>query len=216
MRAPFQLGIGMEGLAPQVAPFVEQISTQFSEITYLEIGTAHGVTLTNVCAYIRDHGAKWRGVGLDLPDGYCLEKNAITRNAHVRKLPLSIQSGPSGKVSPPFGEITVYLKNAHTFFPENWTDPVQFALIDGCHCAKCFATDFLLLEPFLVSGAIVMAHDIDEISQGQQEPRGHGFRGVRNASKDLGIFNSTRPGWTMLAELQSDPNAGNMGIFQKT
>ncbi len=58
-------------------------------------------------------------------------------------------------------------------------------------------------------------HDIDEASQLQDEPRGHGKREVRNVARDLGLFNGSRPGWTMLAELQSQPGAGNMGIFQK-
>ncbi len=211
----FRLGIGMEGLAPQVEPYVYQVCSQFPEITYIEIGVAHAVTLTNISSAIRDYGSKWRSIGIDLPDGYSLDKNAVTRNADRMRLPLSTESSLNGNVDPKWGQITVYFKSSHTFLPENWTDPVQFALIDGCHCAKCVGTDFLLLEPFIVSGGIVMMHDIDEASQSQEEPRGHGARAVRNVARDLGLFNSTREGWTMLAELQSQPGAGNMGIFQK-
>ncbi len=211
----FRLGIGMEGLAPQVEPYVEQICTQFPEVTYVEIGVAHAVTLTNISAAIRDHGNKWRAIGIDLPDGYSLDKNSATRNAHLMKLPMTIEGAPNGNINPSWGWINVYLKSSHTFIPENWKDPIQFALIDGCHCAKCCGTDFLLLEPFFVSGAILMMHDIDEASQEQEEPRGHGLRAVRNVARDLGLSNGKRDGWTMLAELQSQPGAGNMGVFQK-
>ncbi len=211
----FRLGIGMEGLAPQVEPYVQQICAQFPEVTYVEIGVAHAVTLTNISAALRDHGNKWRSIGIDLPDGYSLDKNAVTRNAHRMKLPMTIEGPPNGQVNASWGWIMVYLKSSHTFIPENWTDQVQFALIDGCHCAKCVGTDFLLLEPFIASGGIVMMHDIDEASQSQEEPRGHGARAVRNVARDLGLFNSTREGWKMLAELESQPGAGNMGVFQK-
>ncbi len=205
----------MEGLAPQVEPYVYQVCSQFPEITYVEIGVAHATTLTNISGTIRDYGRKWRSIGIDLPDGYSLDRNAVTRNAHRMRLPLSTESSLNGAVNPKWGQITVYFKSSHTFLPENWTDPIQFALIDGCHCAKCVGTDFLLLEPFIVSGGIVMMHDIDEASQSQEEPRGHGARAVRNVARDLGLFNSTREGWTMLSELQSQPGAGNMGVFQK-
>ncbi len=214
-RKEFRLGIGMEGLAPQVKPYVDQICERFSEITYVEIGVACAVTLSNISAALRDSGKKWRSVGIDLPDGYSLDKNAVTRNAHRKRLSASITSANNGSVGNSWGQIMVYLKSSHTFIPENWTDPIQFALIDGCHCAKCCGTDFLLLEPFIASGGIVMMHDIDEASQLQDEPRGHGKREVRNVARDLGLSNGGRPGWTMLAELQSQPGAGNMGVFQK-
>lgn len=217
MNKEFRLGIGMEGLAPQVAPFVEQISTAFQEVTYVEIGVACAVTLSNISAYIRDHGVKWRSIGIDLPDGYSLDKNAALRQAHLKQLPYSADViAHSNPVNPPWNHISVYFKSSHEFIPENWTYPIQFALIDGCHCAKCFGTDFLLLEPFIVPGGIVMTHDIDEASQSQPEPRGHGNRAVRNVARDLGISTGTREGWKMLAELQSQPGAGNMGVFQKT
>ncbi len=211
----FRLGIGMEGLAEQVEPYVYQVCSQFPEITYVEIGVAHATTLTNISAAIRDYGSKWRSIGIDLPDGYSLDRNAVTRNAHRKRVPLSMESSLNGKTDPKWSQITVYFKNSHTFIPENWTDPIQFALIDGCHCAKCVGTDFLLLEPFFVSGAILMMHDIDEASQSQPEPRDHGNRAVRDVARDLGLSTGTREGWKMLAELQSQPGAGNMGVFQK-
>ncbi len=211
----FRLGIGMEGLAPKVLPCVQQICDQFPEVTYVEIGVACAVTLTNISMVIRDHGIKWRTIGIDLPDGYSLDKKAVARNGHVSHFPTTIETNVNGSVSPPWGHLTVYLKSSHTFIPENWTYPIQLALIDGCHCAKCCGTDFLLLEPFIVPGGIVMMHDIDEASQLQDEPRGHGKREVRNVARDLGLFDSTREGWKMLAELQSQKGAGNMGVFQK-
>ncbi len=211
----FRLGIGMEGLAPQVQPFIEQISTQFPEVTYVEIGVACAVTLTNISTVFRDHGSKWRSIGIDLPDGYSLDRKAVLRNSHLSHLQISVEANVNGSINPQWSQISVYLKSSHTFLPENWTYPIQLALIDGCHCAKCCGTDFLLLEPFIVAGGIVMMHDIDEASQLQDEPRGHGKREVRNVARDLGLFKSTRPGWTMLDELQSQPGAGNMGVFQK-
>ncbi len=213
----FRLGIGMEGLAHKVEPYVEQVCATFDEITYVEIGVAHGTTLTNISSALKDSGKKWRAIGIDLPDGYSLDKNAVTRNAHRQHLPMTIQGVLDGKANPSWSWINVYLKSSHTFIPENWTDPIQFALIDGCHCAKCCGTDFLLLEPFFVQGAILMMHDIDELSQLQQEPRGHGLREVRNVAHNLGLYDSTRPGWKFLDELvsQQGVGAGNMGIFQK-
>jgi len=67
-------GEGMAGMADGLNVIVEMARSRFQPFTYLEIGVANGQTLAAVSLEASKRGQGWRSVGVDLPDGYSLNK----------------------------------------------------------------------------------------------------------------------------------------------
>jgi hypothetical protein len=213
------LGWGMNGMGEQILRHVYQVRSRFQkDFTYLEIGVADGQTLAAVTVELGKLGRGWRSVGVDLPNGYSLNKDNIAQNCLGQHLALSIRT-PIGteSVDPEWNKVTVYLDNSHTFVPSYWYAPVHLALIDACHCLDCAALDFLEIEKHIVVGGVVMFHDFGEDDVGQRQPWGHKDGDVRGACRELGLLDGKREQWIWIDTVRHTlPGTNDMGIFQKT
>jgi hypothetical protein len=187
-------------------------------VTYVEIGVGEGVTLAAIAYRLRARASAWRVIGIELPQGYAFDRFATEHNARKEELEITIVQPSAGRHVPPWQRITVYLKDAHEFLPENFAPQgkVHMALIDGCHGRPCVTLDFLLLEPLIERGGLVMFHDFGEDQVGQSQPHCPTID-VRGACYDLGLLTNAREGWKFHSEIIGDKQnaAGDMGVFEK-
>lgn len=212
-----QFGFGMDGMEGRIAATTHAVAAKFDEVTYVEIGVAHGITLTAVSSLLRDYGKKWRAIGIELPNGYDFSHERTVEVAAVRKLKLDFVI-PNGNVQrPQWGQITVFLKDSQTFLTELWQDSIEFALIDGCHGRPCVVLDFLAIEAFMSTGGVVMFHDFAEDQVGLYQPHCPTGVDVRGAVRELGLMNGARKGWQFTEVMKANRAAGawDMGVFQK-
>jgi hypothetical protein len=213
-----KLGFGMQGLGPLVTPYLEHICAEWDCVTYLEIGVGHGETLTPIAEFLRESvTTNWRAIGVELPDGYSFNRNAVRDNAWKKHLGIEFMLDPKERVTPPWQMVTVYLKDSATFLSSYWKDEIHMALIDGCHGKPCAIMDFLVVEPFIVPGGIVMMHDFGEDQIGQKQPHCENGINVRGAAKALRLMDDKRTGWKFMDELVGNKKEGaaNMGVFQR-
>jgi len=214
------LGIAMEGLEDAIARHVCRLCLTFQEVTYLEIGVAAGGTLTAIASMLnswRGDGFKWRAIGVELPDGYSYDGQGLIQNGVSRDVDVEFfrELHPSGKFDPRWGAVSVYFTGSQSLLEGSWDQPIHLALIDGCHGKKCATMDFLLLEPWIAPGGIVMFHDIEEGQVGAYQPH-CGTLDVIGAVRDLGLFENKRDGWEFVEIAESKPTNADMGIFRKT
>jgi Methyltransferase domain len=218
IKTPSSLGFGMEGMGARVLGLVDEMAARFDKVTYVEIGVGEGITLAAIAYRLRAKASAWRAVGIELPHGYSFNQLATEENARKEELELSIVHPSAGRHVPPWQQITVYLKDAHEFLPENFAPqgPVHMALIDGCHGKACVTLDFLLLEPLIAKGGFVMFHDFGQDQVGQPQPHCP-IVDVRGACYDLGLLTNARAGWQFLCEIIGDKQhgSGDMGVFEK-
>src|SRR5438477_12892513 len=85
-----ELGICMAGLEEAIESYVRLVAGRFRQVRYLEIGVASGQTLVAVTDMLRECARLWTGFGVDLPDGYSLERNAILQRANALGIPAMI------------------------------------------------------------------------------------------------------------------------------
>src|SRR5438105_5523242 len=211
-----ELGLAMNGLEKAFEAHLLDSIDYIFPYTYVEIGVASGKTLVAVADTIKHslrQGKQWTAVGVELPDGYSLDRDAIIKNAADAKISLNMVDEIGDIANPYMNEITVFFKASQLFFVENWGQMINFVLIDGCHCRKCATMDFLLIEPFVKYGGMVAFHDFEAIA----EPQPHGPLDVLGAVDQLGLSDGRRKGWHYLTTLQADKEAGgrNMGLFRK-
>jgi hypothetical protein len=212
------LGLAMNGYELAIASLIrDELAQRFDELTYIEIGVAHGATLTALAEVM--HGSacrRWRAIGVELPCGYSFSRDDVIRNAQVKHIQLEIIEKIAGPVNPLFGRCTLYLMDSHKFLPKYWREPIHLALIDGCHGKDCVIKDFNHLEPFIVPDGYVMFHDYgeDQIGQGQTHCA---TLDVRGACLELGLMNGTHPEWEFVDEFVGDKTlaGANMGVFKK-
>jgi len=214
---PLKLGFAMEGMEDRMGGIVRNVCVNFARPTYLEIGIGHGETLVGLSTVFRDSSEHWRCVGIDLPNGYSLNKNACRDNAYRAGIRSELQEGVTGKLMPKWNQITIVLQDAQQVLAEHWQEEISLALIDGCHGKKCATLEFLLLEPFVPKGGIVMFHDFGHDQIGQEQPHCKEGIDVRGACEDLGLLDNKRPGWKYQMEIIGNKQQGsaNMGVFQK-
>src|SRR5262252_2024540 len=212
-----EFGFGMQGLEERILTYARAVAAKFDEVTYIEIGVGEGPTLTAIACELRSHADKWRAIGIELPNGYSFNRQAVLDFAANRHLKLDFITPNGSTQHPRWSQATVYLKDSQTFLTEMWQSPIQFALIDGCHGRPCVIQDFLAVEAFAVNGAVVMFHDYGADQIGHHQPHCPTGLDVRGAVQDLGLFSGRRKGWVFREELFADKAAGgwDMGIFQK-
>lgn len=213
-----EFGICFAGLEEKFEQYLRFVAHNTGFVVYMEIGVASGQTLTSAADILRDTGRGWIAVGIDLPEGYSLERAGILSRANALNIPCSIIeiNDCTEIVSAKSNEITVYLKPSQQFLQSNWRAPLDFVLIDGCHCKKCVTDDFILVEPLIHKDGIVAFHDFGEDSVGEPQP--HGDTGdTLGACGDLGLLNSSRRGWKHLETIVGDKNQNgrDLGIFQR-
>jgi hypothetical protein len=218
LEAPHSLGAGMQGMGAGVMSIVDEVNLSFDQVTYVEIGVYDGITLAEVAIRIAcDRGVSWRAIGIDLPD---CRHETTRRHSQEKGLIFDLVRPPLRK-APKWGAVTFVLKDSHSFLGEYGTSigQIHLALIDGCHGKPCVSLDFLLLEPLIVPGGIVMFHDFgaDQIGQEQSPPDHCAIVGVHDACASLGLLDNTRDGWRFVQTIIGDKQAGSadMGVFQK-
>ncbi len=215
---PHSLGPGMQGMGEGVMRFVDQIAWKFPSVTYVEIGVSDGITLSEIAYRFHSITESWRAIGIDLPE---CRHETTRRNSTKKGLKFKLINGFRPNDRADWGQVTFILKDSHSFLGEHSRalGDVHLALIDGCHGRDCTSLDFLLIEPLIVQGGIVMFHDFgeDQINQEQSPPDHCPIVGVNEACRDLGLLNNSRKGWTFIETIVGDKHDGSadMGVFQK-
>jgi len=216
-----ELGICMAGLEEAIESYVRLVASRFRHVRYLEIGVASGQTLVGVTDIMRECARLWTSFGVDLPDGYSLERNAILQRANALGIPAMIIEMNDSMLSvfPRNNHITVFLKAAQPFIETNLDQPsetVDLALIDGCHGKDCVEKEFYLLEKKVPTGGIVMCHDFGQDSVGEPQPH-CGTGDALGACRALGLLDGSRKGWKHLATVIGDKerNGRDLGVFER-
>jgi len=218
LEAPHSLGAGMQGMGAGVMRFVDDVATQFRDVTYIEIGVSDGITLSEISKRLSDTCQSWRSIGIDLPQCRHETTRRHSQEKGLRFKPIKEFRRPAPM---DWGRVTLILKDSHTFLSENASTigDVHLALIDGCHGKPCASLDFLLIEPMIVPGGYVMFHDFgaDQIGQEQAPPDHCAIVGVHDACASLGLLDNTREDWMFVQTIIGDKAAGSadMGVFQK-
>jgi len=172
---------------------------------YVEIGVAEGQTLGHVSHLIANSypvrcGRHWRTVGIDIPNGWSLNQQAVSdNNPHYYNQVMGIENAPDNWSS-------LILQPAQEALARRPFPAIHFAFIDGCHGKPCAMGDFLALEPLMAPGGIVAFHDASEKCQGHhmQPHCGTGID-VRAALRDLSLLPPcARPGWAFISETAAD------------
>jgi hypothetical protein len=189
-------GWSMDGLEERFTEAAKEVRARFQPCTYLEIGVARGETLASVAKALNNgKGDGWRAVGVDLPNGYSLDKPQIEQNCTCKMLNMSfIKPNGWNHLELPWNRVSVVLADSRDFFEGMWTDPVHLALIDACHCKECAMRDFLNVEKFVPSGGLVLFHDFEERLKSATQPHG-GHCDVVGACRELGLLDNKREGW---------------------
>jgi len=207
----------MAGIEARIIYYAAKVAGRFDEITYVEIGVGEGATLSAIAAALKDSGKKWRAIGVELPNGYSFSRDKTINFALDRGLPLNFVTQNGWIVHPQWGAITVYFQDSQSFLTEFWQEPINFALIDGCHGKPCVTLDFLAVEAFAVPGAVVMFHDYGADQRGHFQPHCPTGLDVLGACDDLGLTSGRRAGWQFLEMMSADRAKGgwDMGLFEK-
>lgn len=213
---PLTFGVCMGGNEAMLEMLMRENAARFDEVNYVEIGVAYGQTLASMSAIMRDCSTMWRGIGIDLPDGYSLDVPTVKGQCDHHSLRLTVVDKPIGKVNPKLNEVTVYLKPSQELLRENWKLPIHLGLIDGCHGKPCVKADFECLNQFMPPGAIAVFHDFGEDSVGEPQPH-CGFGDTLGACRDMGLLDGRYPGWKYRGTFISDKSkiGRDIGMFQK-
>lgn len=210
-------GLSMAGCEDAMRGAVQAVLDATSgSVRYLEIGVACGDTFARMCEQLDASGRPWDAIALDLPDGIeeaegyqraasCLDSQAFDANVQA------------------FADhVQLFLCDSYKWLRSGRLPaPFSLTLIDGCHERICTAEDFLVLEPLMLPGGVVIFHDTAPWSQldpEQVQPHHGEPLMVRAAVGDLGLLDGSRPGWTLLAEAPGQQADGGRGCmtFQKT
>jgi hypothetical protein len=212
-----EMGIGMGGMEERIEKVATDVASGFDDVTYVEIGVGEGGTLTAIASMLKASGKKWRAIGIELPNGYSFNRERAENFAATRSLKLNFITPNGSIVHPPWDAVTVYFKDSQSFLTEFWQEPIQFALIDGCHGKPCVILDFLALEAFMVKDATIMFHDFGEDQKGHFQPHCPTGLDVRGACYQLGLLTGRREGWRFTGMFGADKTQGgwDMGVFKK-
>jgi len=210
------MGFGMGGMEHKIEACAQKIAERFDNVTYVEIGVGFGVTLSAIAMVLKSAGHKWRAIGVELVNGYSFNREQTETIAKSRGLSINFVTPNSSFVRPPWDTVSVYFKDSQSFLTESWQEPIQFALIDGCHGKPCVILDFLALEAFMVPGGIIMFHDFSTEQFGYKQPHCPGGCDVLGACYELGLTTGKRAGWKQLETMRADraQDGWDMGVFE--
>lgn len=196
-----KLGICCSGLEDQFERALRERAKDWQSFVYCEIGTAHADTWLSVCRFLDHTEAQWRTIGID-PWVHAFE------NYH-------------NKIAPEFGPDKALLlvqtrEEAFATEKERIGDRLDFVFIDGCHARLCVMEDFVSVEPLVVSGGLVVFHDIDQ-PPGDIQTHCNADQDVKGALEHLGLWQNVRPGWRRLPDWQADKtkNGFSCGVFER-
>lgn len=218
-----KMGLSTSGIEQE---FEDTIKTYLKNSTtpfkYYEIGCAGCITLkavTDIVAESINH-EDWLIEGIDLIADSSINWQEI--NSVFNRSTLQVYYDGVCDFS--------YLKNPHTRLLL-WKDPRKYTkslpnnsldivFVDGNHNFENVTLDFLAIEDKVKDNGIVLFHDIGIEETGTEPQAGGGFIEVRNAVKELGLFDGSRKGWKFLKEVPGSRKWGrgdgnSLGIFIK-
>jgi hypothetical protein len=211
------LGLAMNGYEQAIEDIiVTKLRPNFPEITYVEIGVAHGGTLAGLAEVMKGVCPKWRAIGVELPHGYSYSEEETRRKILAKHLDADFFYDIKTPVNPRWQTVSMYLMDSHIFMACFWRLPIHLALIDGCHGKSCVIKDFSNVEEYVEPGGYVMLHDFGEDQIGQSQTHCKTLD-VRGACAELGLLDGKRIGWEFVGEFVGDKTlaGANMGVFKK-
>jgi len=166
---------------------------------YAEIGCAEGRTFSAVLKHLRSKGVDFFGFAVDQPQGWSFSQAGFDRNL------AGFRAGV---------DYGLYQKGGMAFLSSCLENSLSAVLIDACHEYKCCGLDFILTEPKVRSGGLVVFHDTAEYAQGTdiQPHCGEPIR-VRDALSDLSLLPCTRKGWELMFEVPGNKDRDERGII---
>lgn len=168
--------------------------------TYLELGVAYGAAFAGACEAMELCSPEpWWAVGVDLLHGGW-EYNPNGIRDRLKKWGVEFATNPPEDILP---RKPVICTNGAADFLSKSTWRFDVVFIDACHSFHCAKSDFLGVEPMVKEGGIVIFHDADPDSQGDDfevQPHCQIGIGVRKAIIDLGLLDGIRPKWKLLGE----------------
>lgn len=213
-----EFGICFAGLEAAMEKYARIIANRWKYPIYLEIGVASGQTLVSVSSIIaQENELGWSSIGLDLADGYSLDREGILQRANSAGLQaVIVELNDIGAVYPIVRSITVFLRSSQDFLANRWRNSIHFALIDGCHGKKCVTEDFVLLERYVPKGGIIAFHDFGQDSVGEPQPH-CGSGDTLGACRELGLLDGRRKGWKLIETVIGDKSktGRDLGVFER-
>lgn len=203
-------------------------SSRYRDFRYLEIGFAGGVTLRAIYDITRENinKKKWFLLGLELEEGYSINKQDLERNFKKNEL-YSVYNNKKPQVkniAKCKRHVFLYMqKEPRKFIEEIEDQSLDIVLIDGCHGYNCWQADFFAVEPKIRKKGLLLSHDVGVFEQGTdfQLHCGEGIN-VRKAISDLGLWDNKRKNWKFVKEINGsrttlvDLQDGNsVGVFRK-
>lgn len=188
---------------------------RFGLLRYLEVGCAYGVTCIGISKYLDEvRKGPWQSVMLDKRDGgWAYNPDACKASDLFRSM---LQCGADlNKAS--LGKMYLNDDGSDKFLPA-CPNTFDLVLIDGCHSKECCTKDFLMVEPLVNHGGFVFFHDSDPASQiPETQPHCNQPIGVRQALTDLGVFDDSLKGWSLIDDIQPTPEEVSRGcvVIQK-
>jgi len=182
-------GICMEGNEPAFERALFDAHQTFIGVPTLhlfEVGTAAAATALAMTQYMAQHRPNFLVHTVDIPGGWSYGSEAV-RTACASEFRLIASVHPAGAQG--------------TLAGPDWTHPIHFAFIDGCHGAACAAADFEAVARHTVPGSVVVFHDTSESCQGVHlQPHCQTGIQVRRALHSLGLLTGQYPDWELVEE----------------
>ena len=197
-------GIRCGGLEEPVENLIKNhANLKTSDIyTVIEIGTAGATTLRAFYEIVKENRPdKYLVCGFDLLQcGQNYIKDLIVNfngRPNVLKRP-DLEQNPQLQLNEMY---LLLLDNPQEFIERNLFCMVDYVHIDGCHCYKHVIKDFLCVENKVKTGGLVTFHDAGAEEEGTDLQHGDSYINVREAIRDLGLFDNKRNGWKFVAEI---------------
>jgi predicted O-methyltransferase YrrM len=148
---PFEGPISINDIGPLLA-----ITKQINPKNILELGTAYGSTVSNLCLVC---------------EGYIYTVNALPEQIEGKNITFRLDKSEIGYIYRKYGfenrvqqiyENTKKL-NVSSGIP---IGVINLAIIDACHDIDFVINDFLVIQPFLNNKSIIFLHDVHPSMQG--------------------------------------------------
>lgn len=232
VKAPARtFGIRMGGLEGPLESLIAQhlaLCDPTQPYTLVEVGSAGCTTLRAFKDIIVSAAAPqcpWRVFGFDLTEdkAWSLDWEAIRKA--FDGVPAILREAAKGQEQT-YAVQQMYLwllEDPRTFLRDQFSLPISFAFIDGCH-GKCAGRDFCALETKVAPGGLVVFHDYGEAEQGTDyQLHCREFISVRSYVHRLGLAAPCvvpRKGWRFVGEIKGsrhwNGDGNSAAVVQRT
>lgn len=181
--------------------------------TYLEIGVAYGQTMRAALECVIQLTESWCSVGVDIPDSSIFSLAECARNLSDFDFQRREEDGMA-VIVPRHRQALIVVCNDWQWSCQH---PLDWVLVDGCHCQWCVMRDFERVELHVRMGGEVCFHDTSERCQGEDRQPFHGKHceegiNVRKALLSLGLLDGSREGWKLTSQVE---DGNGCMIFRK-